>query len=204
MTIHSLSFPTFGLTCSVWDVVNSGNCVNYQHPVVSYLLTWLLCTSNQNLCFSWIRYGCRERRGVVSMVGSLHSSSMISPQRPLRGASISSLRGRVQVLLRLCSATNSGQIDRMYIYTETYIMHAILRCRESCDCNKDEYDKSKCHEVMYEQLLWEYGTKSHAVLCSSLGCSRSFPQSCASVLAALEVSCRSAERSQELQNWTIL
>jgi len=82
------------------------------------------------------------------MVGSLPSSSICSPQQPPSGASLSSLNGRVQVLLRLCSTTICGQIDRMYIYTETYIIHAILSCSKSCDCNKEEYDKAKCLVVV--------------------------------------------------------
>jgi len=39
MKIHTLSFPTFGLTHSVRDFVDSHNCVDPQHSVVSYLLT---------------------------------------------------------------------------------------------------------------------------------------------------------------------
>jgi len=60
-------------------------------------------------------------------------------------------------------------------------MHAILRCSESCDCNKDEYDKTKCLVVMLKPLLWEYGTKSPA-----------------GVSAALEVSQRAAQWSHLL------
>ena len=74
------------------------------------------------------------------MVGSLLSSSVISPQQPPSGASFSALNGRLQVLHWLCSTTICGQIDRMYIYRDTWIMHAILWGSESCDCNKDKYD----------------------------------------------------------------
>jgi len=83
-------------------------------------------------------------------------------------------------------------------------MHGILWCSESCDCNKDKYDKTKYLVVMWEPLLWEYSIKSRAELRSYLGCSRSIPQSSAAVSASLEVSRRSAQRSQELQNLTIL
>jgi hypothetical protein len=48
----------------------------------------------------------------------------------------------------------------MYIYRETWIMHAILWCSESWDCNKDQYDKTKFLVVKTEPLLSEYGTKS--------------------------------------------
>jgi len=60
------------------------------------------------------------------MVGSLPSSSIVSPQRPASGVFLSSLNGPVQVLLRLCSTTICSEIDRMYIHRKTQIMHAIL------------------------------------------------------------------------------
>ena len=113
MKIHTLSFPTFGLTRSVRDLVAR------QHRVVSYLITRFLHTWNRNRSFSWISFGYRKRCGGVLMVGSLPSSSVVSPQRPPSGASLSSLNGRVQVLLWLCLTSICGQIDRMHIYTET-------------------------------------------------------------------------------------
>ena len=45
MKIHTLSFPTFGLTRSVRDFVDPGNCVDPHCRVVSYLLT-SLCSSS--------------------------------------------------------------------------------------------------------------------------------------------------------------
>jgi len=75
------------------------------------------------------------------MVGSLRSRSIVSPQRPPRGASLGALNGSLQVLLRLCSTTIRGQNDRMYIYRDTDIMHALLYGSKLCDCNKDEYDR---------------------------------------------------------------
>jgi len=45
MTIHTLSFPTFGLTCSVRDFVDPPNCVDPHCQVVSYLLTFLRSSS---------------------------------------------------------------------------------------------------------------------------------------------------------------
>jgi len=58
MIIHTLCFPSFGLTRSVRDFVHPGNCVDPQRRVVSYLLTRLLHSSNccmilTVLCFSW-------------------------------------------------------------------------------------------------------------------------------------------------------
>jgi len=52
MKIHTLSFPTFGLTRSVRDFVDP------QRRVVSYHLTWFLRSSNQNRSFSWSPFGC--------------------------------------------------------------------------------------------------------------------------------------------------
>jgi len=54
-------------------------------------------------------------RPISQQVGSLPSSSIVSPQRPPTGASGSSPNGLVQVLLQLCFITISGQIDLMYI-----------------------------------------------------------------------------------------
>ena len=55
--------------------------------------------------------------------------------------SVCALNRSLQMLLQLCSTTICGQIDHMYIYRDTYIIHAILWGCESCDCNKDKYDK---------------------------------------------------------------
>jgi len=46
MKIHTVSFPTFGLTCSVRDFVDPHNCVDPQGRVVSYLLTFFLRSSS--------------------------------------------------------------------------------------------------------------------------------------------------------------
>jgi len=94
--------------------------------------------------FWWIPFECRERCGGVLMVGSPPSSSIISPERPPSDASLCPLNGCVQVLLWLCLSTICSQIDCMDIYRETGTMHAIIRCSESCDYNKDQYDKTKC------------------------------------------------------------
>jgi len=91
-------------------------------------------------------------------------------------SSQSSLNGHVQVLLRLCSSTICCQIDSRYIYRETLIMHTILRCSESCEWNKDEYDKTKCLVVMWDPLLCEYSNKASAELHSGLSFCRSLPQ----------------------------
>jgi len=82
MRMHTLCFPTFGLTRSVRDFVDPGNCVDPQRQLVSYLLTQVLPSSNQKLSVSWISSGCREKCSGVLMVGSLPSSSIVSPQQP--------------------------------------------------------------------------------------------------------------------------
>jgi len=71
--IHNLTFPTFDLT---------RDFVDPHSRVVSHLLTLFLRSSSQNRSFSRIPFGCRERCGGVLMMGSLPSSSAISPHRP--------------------------------------------------------------------------------------------------------------------------
>jgi hypothetical protein len=44
--IHTLSFPTFGLTRSLRDFVDSCDCVEPHGQVVSYLLTFFQCSSS--------------------------------------------------------------------------------------------------------------------------------------------------------------
>ena len=46
--IHTLSFPTFSLSCSFRDVVDLPNCVDSHSPVVSYALTVLLVCLSKN------------------------------------------------------------------------------------------------------------------------------------------------------------
>jgi len=57
--------------------------------------------------------------GGLLLVDSLPSSSIVSPQFPPSGASLSFLTWCVQLLLLLCSTIICGQIDHMYIYRET-------------------------------------------------------------------------------------
>jgi len=52
MTIPTLCFPTFGLTCSVQDFLDPYNYVDPQRQVVSYLLTQFIPSSKQNRYFS--------------------------------------------------------------------------------------------------------------------------------------------------------
>ena len=52
MIIHTLSYTTFGLTCSVRDVMDPRICVDPQLLEVSYHLTRLVPSSNQNCSFS--------------------------------------------------------------------------------------------------------------------------------------------------------
>jgi len=54
-----------------------------------------------------------------TLVGSLPSSSIVSPPQPPNGVHLRSLNPCVQELLRLCSRTICGEIDHMYIYRET-------------------------------------------------------------------------------------
>jgi len=70
--IHILSCPTFGLTRSFQDFVDSHG------RVVSYLLTFL-CSLSWNCLISWILFGCHERCGGMLMVGTMPSISVVLP-----------------------------------------------------------------------------------------------------------------------------
>jgi len=142
MKIHTLSIPTFGLSCCVRDLVGP------QCWVLLYPLTRLLCSSKQNCLFWWIPFRCRERCGALLTVGSLPASSITSLRQPWSGASLSYLTGSVEGLLWLYSTTICSQVDCMTIYREFWVMDAKLWCSQSCDWNKDEYDNTKCLVVM--------------------------------------------------------
>jgi len=109
-------------------------------------------------------------------VGGRHSAFLLHHFTPTASKWCISLRWRVEVLHQLCSSTICGQIECIYLCRETYILHAILWCSKSCDCDCDKYNKMKCLEVLREPLLWEYGIKSPAELHSSLSCSRCIAQ----------------------------
>jgi len=146
--IHTVSFPTFGLTRSVWEFVDSRICVDPQCRVVSYLLTQFLRCSNQKPSFSLFLFGCRERCDEVLMVGSLPSSSKWCMSKFSQWA----CAGAPPIMLDYHLRTDWPYV---YIYRQTKIMHAILWCSESCDCNKDKYEKTKCLLRLLEPLLWE-------------------------------------------------
>jgi len=118
MKMHTLCFPTFGRTRSARDFLDPHNCMDTQHRVVSYLLSRFLPSSNKNCYWFWIQFGCREWCCIVLMVGSLPSSSIVLPQRPPSGVSLSSRKWRVRVFLQLCSTTIRGQIHCMYVYSD--------------------------------------------------------------------------------------
>jgi len=80
----------------------------------------------------------------------------------------------------------------MYIYRETEIIHAILWCSESCDCTKTN---------MIDEMPCGYGTLRTTGVRIWHQVSR---RACAEVSAALEVSHRPSQTSQQLQNLTIL
>jgi hypothetical protein len=104
------------------------------------------------------------------------------PQRPPSASQISP-NCCLKVLLQLPSSTVCSQIDHMYIYTVTLIMHGILWCSKSGDCNKAEYDRPNA--------LLSWNRKNH---CSE-NVTPSLPQSCTEVSARFEVPLRPAQRS---------
>jgi len=85
MKIHTLFFTTFGLTQSVRNVVDC------QFRVVACLYIWFLCFLNQKRSFPWIEFGCRKGWCGVLMVGSLTSSSIVSPLWPPSSSSLNIL-----------------------------------------------------------------------------------------------------------------
>jgi len=118
--LHTVSSPKCILTCSFQDFAD----LNGQ--MLSYHLSLFLHTVEQNRSFSQIAFWCRKRDGRVLLVVSLTSGSIISPQWPPSGTSLSPLKGHLQVLLRSCLTTTRGQIDFVYIPQVTWIIRAIL------------------------------------------------------------------------------
>jgi len=78
--IQTLSFPTFGLTWSVWGFIDPRNWVVPHKPVVSHSLTLRLLSLNQNCTLSQIPIRFHRRCSRVMMMGPLLSSCIISPQ----------------------------------------------------------------------------------------------------------------------------
>jgi len=114
----TLSFPTIGFPLSFEDFVDPQNYMDPHSRVVSYLLTFFLHFSIQNCSPSHILFACCEKCGGILMVGSLPSSSVVSPQQPPSNASLGSLNEHLQVLLQLCSTTIRGQSYHMYMYSD--------------------------------------------------------------------------------------
>jgi len=138
MKIHTLSFPTFGLTHSVQNFVDPCNCVDLQRQAVSYLLTQFLPSSNQNCPFSWIPFGCHES-GAECWLWALCLLASLFHHNGLQVVHLWVLNmGMSHVLLRLRSSTSCHKIDRMCIYRMTWIIHAIFWCSEFCECNTDK------------------------------------------------------------------
>jgi len=79
--IHTLSFPSFGLTHSVRDFMDPHICVDPQCLVESYLLFPFVLSSNQRRSFLSILFGCPEMCGGVLTMGSLPPRSILSLQQ---------------------------------------------------------------------------------------------------------------------------
>jgi len=168
--------------------VDTRNRVDPQCQVVSYVLTQFLRCSSQNRSFSWILFQYRKRCGGVLMVSCLPSSSLGSPQRPPSGASLSTLNWHVQVRLRHCSTTISGQIDGMYIHIER-----LEQCMPYCNV---------AYLVTVTKMnMIRWNASWLCIIHSYEHTAPTLPQSWTAVSAAVEVPRRSTQRSQELQNW---
>jgi len=58
LKVHTLSFSTFSLSCSVRDFVDPCNYMDLQRRIIWFLRHWFLCSLNQNRSFLWIPFGC--------------------------------------------------------------------------------------------------------------------------------------------------
>jgi len=168
--------------------MDSPKSMDPQRQIVSYFLTWFLQSSNQKCSFSWILFGCRERCGGVLMVGSLPSTSIISPQQPPRGASLCSLNG--------CPRTPPIMLD-YHLRPDWPYEYIYWELNSACHYAVANLVTVTKTNMIRRNALWFY--KNH---CRENTVLR-LPQYCAVVSASLEVSCRCAQRSQELQNLTI-
>jgi hypothetical protein len=128
----------------------------------------------------------------MMMAGSLHSSSVVLPQRPPSGVSLGSLNVCLQVLLQSCSTTICGWIGRTCLYRDKQEILAILWGCESCNCNNEEFDRRNA------SCLGNAKPQHYVNLVPSV------TQGCAAVSAFVEVSQEAAQRSQLLRNVTIL
>lgn len=116
--IYILSCPTFGLNRTGRDFVDVLNWVDLHDQVVSDHFTLVLRSTIQNHSFSCIPFRCHKRWGGVVKLGSLSSHSIVSPQLPASGASLSFLIGILQVLFQISSSTICGQMDLKYLSIE--------------------------------------------------------------------------------------
>jgi len=120
--IHTLSFPTFGLTRSVRDIVDPCNCVGSLtvgsiiscHPIPTLLVPEPLCESEQLFLMNSVWMPREVRRSVDGGLSGFKLHCFTSPASKCC-ISKCSLNGRGLLLLRLCSSTICSQIDRMYI-----------------------------------------------------------------------------------------
>jgi len=145
-----------------------------------------VCQRYTSCCSVHLRYPCifvPPRLLPPAKLNGGGENRSFPPQWPSH-ASESSLNWRLQVLLQLHSNTVCRQIHCMYIYRATLIIYAILRCSESGDCNKGEYDR--------QNSLWLRNPKNHC--CENVA--SSCLQSCTEVSAAHKVSLRQAQRSR--------
>jgi len=175
------------------------------HSLQVYLQTRCIPASECIFKFTWSRCGERVEPAARQPIMNTPPHFAIYPKEFVRqsGSSSRSLGTEWDdvylpwslptIYCLLLSPSPLSLYHRMYIYRETSIIHAILWHSESCDCNKDQYDRWN--------TLWLWNPKNHCCVRIWHQVSR---RDCAEVSAALEVSRRPAQRSQQLQNLTIL
>jgi len=109
--LDTLSFPPFAgfLGSTQLHGFSQPDSIISSHPLPTLL--------KPELCFLTNSVWMSQEVGETLMVGSLPSSSVVSPQQPPSGASVSFLNGHLQVLTLFL--TFCGQINHMYIYRVT-------------------------------------------------------------------------------------
>lgn len=123
MLMHTVPFPTVGHTPSVRDFVDPCNGVDHSRCVASYHLPPFQHFLYQYTVFSSIAIGGCKRCGGVSMVGSLLSSTFVSPQQPLSGASQSSLNAVSRCCSQYAEVPSGARFTVcMYIERNEYYM----------------------------------------------------------------------------------
>jgi hypothetical protein len=159
----------------MWWCISTPESYKYILPVAQPVS--IICVSpyphrHNRLLLTKLNGSCGEKQNFTSQMSS--------------STSICSRNCFLQIHLWLQLSTIWSQICRMCIHSETCIIHAILSCSESGDCNKDKYNTRCALWLLNPKNLYCENVKLHHLL------------SCAEISAALKASLGLARRSQLL------